>query len=269
MRNQQSQITRCERESSRSRALGFANQGQPNRKALLAIVASVSMLLAQAGPASAGSVGIQFDISQSWISVLGGALVLPPDGVLSTDVMRVNVQANSATDIQSGGAFVRDIGIDVLSIDKNILGAAHVTGSLAVDQIGDAQANLVLSGDNGTLSLPFLLASSGLNLEIAPNVQCAGGACSLIASFPLTNVVLPPPLTGTLTIANIKLNGLASFQQTFAVTVSGLTGVVKLVGHEIERTFIPEPSSAALIWLGVVAATTLGRRATRVRSSHV
>jgi len=233
---------------------------------LFAASLSVSVL-GLAGTASAGSVGIQFDVSQSWISILGGAVVIPPDGNLTTDTFRVVVPGDSATDIQSGAAIVRDLGFDVLSLDADVLGVAQITGSIGVDQVGDAAGNLVLNGTQGTISLPFLLPSSGLQLAIDPNVGCIGGACSLIGSFPLTSPVTPI-LTGALSIANIGQNGGASFDQTFAITLSGITGVVKLVGQEIQRTFVPEPSSATLVWAGVFAATWVGRRAASLRGKR-
>jgi hypothetical protein len=173
--------------------------------------------------------------------------------------MRVVVPGNSATDILSGAAVVRKIDFDLLSIDKDLFGEALVTGSIGVHQIGDAQGTLVLNGGNGTIQLPNTLPSLGLNLAIAPNVHCAGAACSLIGTFPFTSAVTPV-LTGALTIANIASNGGASFDRSFAVTLSGVTGVLRLVGQEIARTVVPEPSSESLIVLGLLTAGFAGRR---------
>lgn len=232
------------------------------RRCATAFLLSVCLLAGAPDDASAGSIGIQFDISQSWISILGGTIVVPPDGNLTSETLRVVVPGGtSATDVLSGAAIVKGLGL-ALTIDKDILGEAHVTGNIDVTQNGSAQGNLMLNSGNGTVNLSVL--SLGLNLAIDPSIGCAGAGCSLIGTFPMTTPQ-NPILTGALAIGNIGQSGLATIDQTFSVTLSGVTAVVRLVGMEVKRTLVPEPASASLMGLGLLLAAAAGRGASIAR----
>jgi hypothetical protein len=268
MRNTQSHVARLLSRTRSRCARGTAPAFGFARAPGVAIVLALALVLSTAlsGSAAAGRVGIQFDISSSSVSILGGTIEIPPDGFLSvSDRMRIVAPATSPTGVYSGAAILRRLDFDLLSIDKNLgSGAAHVTGSVAVDQIGEATGSLLLNGADATLSLSTL-PSVGLHVAIAPNLHCVGTACTQIASFPITNPVTPL-LVGTLNIANIGQSGLASFDQTFGLTLSGVTAVVRLVGHEVVRTFVPEPSSAMLIGFGIIGAGLIGRGAVGAQS---
>lgn len=227
------------------------SHGSPFRALRLAVLVTGLVVIAPA--AFAGSIGIEFDISQSYVSILGGVINLPPDGNISTKSMRVRVPSDAANQMIDGAAVVKDIRIQ-MNIDANILGQAHVTGPSIINQQGSAMGSLVLgTGGNGVVAVPML------SLDVRNTINCVGPGCSFIGTFPLLSVsIVTAPLT--LDIANLTQNGSASFEQQFDITLGGVSGIFTLIGMEIKRTFVPEAGTVAMLGVGLLVAAAVGRK---------
>lgn len=221
----------------------------------------VSLLLGAlvlAGPASsslAGALSIDFDFSQSSISILGGVIAVPPDGSVSASTATVTVSADGPTTPMTGAAALQNLGVTA-TIDANVLGQAAVTGSVSASQLGTAAGSLLLTGGTGNASFPgFLLA---LNAA----VNCAGSGCAFIGTFPILSSSAHT-FTAALPIANIAAPGQAAIDTEFSVTLGGMSALVALVGSEVSRHYVPEPDSFALLGGALVAMLLLRR--TRIR----
>jgi hypothetical protein len=85
-----------------------------------------------------------------------------------------------------------------------------------------------------------------------------GTSCSFIGTFPILSASTQP-LTALLPIANIATVGAATIDTVLSITVGGMSALVTLVGSEVDRRYVPEPSSLALVGGGLVALAAFGR----------
>lgn len=226
------------------------------RRAFVAPLTAVVLFFA-ASSADAGSITITYDLTSSVVSLLGGALSIPPGGTITSATAQVTVQGSSATNATAGAAQITNLTL-VATINGTVGGSVLLTGGFSGSQVG---------GGAGTLTGALAnIALSTLSLNLNGNVNCIGGLCPALGSFPVSLVNSLSILTG---IGNIGVGGFGTLgagtlNGLLTLSIGGSPSVVSLSGQEINRTYVPEPNSFALLGLGVVGlAGFQGRRARR------
>jgi hypothetical protein len=220
----------------------------PLRSWALALL--LGLLLAP--PAGAGILTIQFDFQlNSSLSVLGGAINTPPDGAITSGSAVLKVEADSATSSTVGG-FAQLLSANLAGVvDKDIQGQAQVNGSFSIDQTTPANGTLA-AGDTISFSDSF---TSNINANFA----CTGPECSTLG-LPVNEAgvfVLP---IQPLLVTDLEVVGSALIDLDLPVSLDGVQAVFHLVGVETSRSFvIPEPGTASLLGLGLLALATRRR----------
>ena len=227
------------------------------RSALIAPVTAVVLLLA-APSARAGTITIDFDLTGSGVVLLGGILNIPPDGSITAASARVTVQGSNLTNASAGAAQLSNLTL-MATINGTVGSAVVLTGGFSGTQIGGGAGSL--SGGLANL----IVATLTLNLNGL--VNCFGGLCPALGTFPVSAVNSVTVLTG---IGSMGIGGLgtlsaATLNGVLSLTIGGATAVVSLVGQEVNRTFIPEPNTFALVGLGMLGLAGLGWRRNRSR----
>lgn len=212
-------------------------------------------LLLGSTSAQASSISIRFDLSQSYVSLLGGTIVAPPDGSVIDSNGVVNVAgAGVATPDPSGAVTVHGMRVR-FKVDANFIGA-HVVGPISFQLANNPTGNLTAGGSAASFGGPAIVqVNAGLN--------CGGPNCGFFGGFPI-NLSGPQtnPTLGLISITGLGTVGSAFFSKAFTFSVSGYTGLLNVVGQEVSRTF-PEPGALALLGPGVIALAALGRRRRR------
>ncbi len=205
-------------------------------------------LVVAASPASAASVLIDFDFaSQSSVSLLGGIIETPPDGTIDSASGRLSLEATSLTTFVSGGQAVLDQISFSTTISANVGGgAAVVSGSITGSQVGTLPGTLTA----GQTSVDF---PGTIAMNLNANVGCTGTGCASLG-LPILDVGLFNLTAGTLPISGIGTVGTATIAADIPISVGGVLGVLHLVGVETGRSFVPEPSTAMLLGLALLAA---------------
>lgn len=221
---------------------------------LLSLVAA----LATAAPVHAGTLAIDFDFTGSSVTLLGGIVTVPPDGAVTAGSGRIEFLADDLSQQAiSGPAQLGDASLAV-SLDRDLLGLALITGAVAGSQSGAALGSL-----NAALSQLTLL--SPLQILYTGTIHCTGTGCGAVGTFPVVvNTILS--FLGGVGVGNLASTGNATIQASLPFSLAGYTGILQLSGVETSRTFIPEPHTFGLTALGLAALASATRLRRRRRS---
>ncbi len=217
------------------------------------------LLLFGASAAKASSITVEFDLTSSTLTMLSGILSIPPDGTITAGTASVRVNASSLTGPTSGPAKLSNLALTA-TISGTVGGAALFTGGFSGSQPGGGAGSLTA----GLANLLFGL----LNLNLNGFVNCSGGICPALGTFPVSVTNSPTALTGfgAFGIGGLATVGAGTLNATLPINLAGNSVVFNLVGQEVSRAFsLPEPSTGALLGLGVLGMLGLG--ATRTRPS--
>jgi hypothetical protein len=227
------------------------------RSALIASVAAVVLLLA-APPARAGTITIDFDLTGSSVALLGGILNIPPDGSITAASAQVTVQGSNLTNASAGAAQLGNLML-MATINGTVGSAVVLTGSFSATQLGGGAGSL--SGGLANLNV------ATLTLNLNGLINCFGGLCPALGTFPISAVNSVSVLTGfgSMGIGGLATLSAATLNGVLPLTIGGNTAALTLVGQEVNRTFIPEPNTFALVGLGMLGLTALGWGRTRPR----
>ena len=205
----------------------------------------LAVVVSLAGPVSAATLSVEFDFTGSTVTLLGGVVVVPPDGTITVGSGRITFLADEFTQQAiAGPAQLADVGL-ALTLDANLLGQAHITGTVAGSQVGGASGSL-----NGALTQVSLLGP--LQILYTGTVQCAGSGCGAVGTFPVTLGTILTFL-GSFGVGNLASVGNATVNATLPFSLAGFTGILQLSGAEVSRVFVPEPGSFGLLALGLGA----------------
>lgn len=221
----------------------------------LAAVALFSSLLLSAPMLRAGTVEVEFDLTGSTLSALGGNINVPPDGTITSGSMRMRLSGVGSMTVSPGPASFAAFSLG-LTVDA-LLSGALVTGAASMTQNGVADGSL-------TTALVHMAATSPFRVSATGSFDCAGVGCSALGSFPVTfNGIqtIGPPVTFAL--GSIDTPGQATASGTLLMMLGTHTAVLGVVGNEISRTFVPEPDwpwHAAVLVGSLVVFARLRRR---------
>ncbi len=221
------------------------------RRSLWLALVSIGALLLLAAPGAWAQTSerITFDFTgSSFISLLGGTIVTPPDGTMDIGSADIYVEASAPGVYLPGGVFLLD-GMTVAgTIAKNVAGQALVTGTYSANQVGTLAGTLApgLTGGN---------FSSDLALYMDTQIGCTGTACGLLG-LPASDVGVSLFSVSFLPVSSLGVPGFAQINASFAIEVDGVLGTMQLVGVEVARSFIPEPGTFVLLasGFGILAA---------------
>ena len=106
------------------------------RSTLSYLAPSIAAALLLAAPSAwADSITIDFDLTSSSISLLGGILDIPPDGSLTSATAQLTVPASSLTSALAGSAQLSALDL-AATINGTIGGSILITGGFTASQIG-------------------------------------------------------------------------------------------------------------------------------------
>ncbi|MDH5306479.1 MAG: hypothetical protein OEW02_04805 [Myxococcales bacterium] len=220
----------------------------------LAACAIVAALLLAATRTRAGEIEIEFDLTGSSLSALGGLINVPPDGAITSGTARIRVPGAGAMTASAGPARLSDF---ALGLDVNAdTGGAVVTGSAAMAQNGVASGTFTGMFTHLALTKPFPMLATG-------SFPCSGAGCTALGSFPLTfngAQTIAPPVNFTL--GKIGTPGQATAKGTLLMKLGTHTAVLAVAGSEVSRTYLPEPGwpwHAALVVASLLVFTRLRR----------
>ena len=217
-----------------------------------AVLATLLLCLWSA-TARAGELTIQFDFSGSTLSLLGGILTIPPGGSITAASGSATFLANGPTLISAGPARLEALDL-VATIDQNVLGQAHVTGDIGVQQLVSPTGGGLSAGLGNAVFYNILL-----DVDVAAN--CVGAGCPFLATFPLN--IAGNFTVGALnaTVGNLATPSAATMMAVVPISLSGFSGVLNLVGSEVSRSFnpVPEPGTLGALSLGLVALALIAR----------
>jgi hypothetical protein len=228
------------------------------------VLLALGIAIASASSASAALVKIDFDFSASTIDILGGTIVVPPDGAVTAASGQIQVQGNSLTSIQSGAAQIRALDM-AATISATVLAEAGVSGTLSAGKFAGGLGQLSAGLGVINLSVPLRLtldATLGCSDLNVTNTLDGCGALGL----PVTIQGVRELALTQLAIGNIATSGAATIMTTFAITLSGITAVLTLEGAEVGRTLVPEPNTFSLILSGLGALALVRNEARRRRN---
>jgi hypothetical protein len=214
-------------------------------------------LLLAAPSAQAGTITVDFDLTNSTVALLGGILNVPPDGSITAASAQVTVQGSNATNAGAGAAQISNLML-MATINGTVGSAVVLTGGISGTQLG---------GGAGSLSAGLAnLIVTTLSLNLNGVINCFGGMCPALGTFPVSAVNSVSVVTGwNLGMAGLGTLGAASLNGVLSLAIAGNTAVVNLVGQEVNRTFVPEPNTFALVGLGMLGLAGLGVRRARPR----
>jgi len=204
------------------------------RRALrLAPLLSLLVLLPLAG--GADEIEIDFDLTGSSVSAVGGQILIPPEGTITAASAKLIVPGTGSVTASSGPASLRSLVLD-LTVDATVAGLADVTGTVTASQLGTGFGTL--SAGLGAFNL-----TQSLFVEATGFIDCAGFGCGFVGTFPATfngTQTFPPPLS--IAVGGLGTAGAATVMGSLLLDLAGQTAVLTLVGAETARTFVPEPS---------------------------
>lgn len=254
------------RPSSRLKKKG----GRAKRLALASLLAA--LLLGPQAASAAPFVDVTYDLSDSTavstIPLLGVTTTVPPRGTISGG-QKIRYSSDSATGVATGP-------VDLISFYLSVHATVGYTGYTA----GGGKAFITLN--TADLHIEFL----GLTLGAGPGQLLAGGTitplgasgsfrvtgslhcfrlcAALNVSATTTTVLRPdrfkaplPVLTGAVGQPHVlrgTATGVSFAVAPYATNVGiAVTGTTFLVGREISRTPVPEPSTLPLLASGLIA----------------
>lgn len=196
---------------------------------------------------------ITFDFTgASSISLLGGTVVTPPDGTLDVGEVKIFVEGTAPGVFVPGGLFVfQDLSLSG-TVAKTIPGAAVVSGTYEAEQLAD----LVGTTSAGLSGGDFV---DDLQLDLNFDVGCTGGGCGILG-LPLSEVGTSLLSIGFLPVSGLDSPNSAAINLSMPIEVAGVLGQIDLVGVEVARSFVPEPSTFAMVLLGLGALGAQSRR---------
>jgi hypothetical protein len=209
-------------------------------KRMLPLLALCSLLTAQA---RADHFIVGFDFGASSISLLGGIVQIPPDGSITSSSGELVVSAvGLATPIANAPVALRNFSatatLNALTFGNTI------SGNIVLNQVDGGVPGALTAGlANALFAGPMQVSQNGV-------MNCTGPSCAVLG-LPTTLSGIELVALGNLPIANLAVIGNALIDGTFAITIGGFTGQLHLVGNEVSRVFVPEPSSAGLLGLGL------------------
>ena len=207
-------------------------------------IALVLGLMAPPGEARATFLEIDFDFTdQSFVSLLGGVIVTPPDGSFDSGSARVRVDASDLSTPIPGGDVTFDQADFAGSVFKVIPEAAFILGSFEGVQIGTLDGTLA-PGEMGVDFAEDII----LDLDIA--LACAGVGCDLLG-FPIDVTGISSLAITFMSFTDLNSPGDATISAILPIELDGVLGVLTLVVNEQSRQFIPEPQTATLLVIGL------------------
>ena len=216
------------------------------------LLAMAALLIAPIG-AHAGKITVDFDFTGSSVAILGGFINVPPDGTITSGSGQVAFggAAGSATPGGPAPAQLSNLALGG-TLAKTGFGVT-ITGAVGATQPGTANGQITAGLGNLNFN-PFLMNFTGF-------ANCAGtGTNCTILGLPATFTGPKTFSIASLAVSNLASVGNAGLNGTFTFTLGGFTAVLTLVGSEVSRTFIPEPSTFGLLGLGL-AGLLVARRA--------
>ena len=223
----------------------------------IAPLIALLLLLGSAPAARAGQITIDFDLSGSSISILGGAIVVPPDGSITSASTKLQVEGSGNASASAGPARLESLTL-AGTVSGTVLGTMTLTGGINASQIGSAAGLL-----NPALTLAAFGGAGVLSVNALINCT-PGAACIALGTFPIS-VTGPQTFSpfGSFQIGNINSVGNATLAGQLSLTLSGLTAVFNLAGTEISRTYVPEPSTFSLLGVALIGVAACYRRRSR------
>ena len=199
---------------------------------------------------------IRFDFTGgSFISLLGGTIVTPPDGTLDTGAATVWVEATAPGAYVASGQVILG-GVNVAgTVAKNVFGSADVSGPYLASQTAPLAGTLAAGMDGADFV-------DDLSLFVDAQLDCTGSGCSAIG-FPVSVSGVSLLAVTFLPITDLGVVGGASINATVPIELDGVLGELNLVGVEVSRTFIPEPGTFLLVSVGLGLMAAGRRRAGR------
>ncbi len=239
--SERSLVRRLVPRSARSLLHGLQS---PLHLGVLSILLGVSCLV-PLGEASADRIQIEFDFqSESFISLLGGTIVTPPDGSLDTGSLRLQVDASSLTSVIPEGEVIVDQASFSGTISKNIAGLADISAPYSGNQVGSISGVLDVGATGASFTEEMML-----NLDVI--LGCTGAACATLG-LPMEVHGIYPLALGFIAVEGLEQIGGAYIEASAPIELAGLLGTLNLVGIESSRQFVvPEPQAGSLILLGL------------------
>lgn len=229
--------------------------------ASLLLVAAVTLLSSLASVRSAhalSQIAIRFDFTAgSSFSLLGGALVTPPDGSIDVASLRLLVEADAGGIVPGGVVTLSELAFSG-TIAGNVGGVADVDGSFSGTQVGTLTGVLAPGGTGASFA-------SDLDLDFAANIGCVGSGCAILGLPVTESGVFGLPI-GLLPLIDLSVPGAARIDATVPVEIGGVLGELRLLGVETSRSAVPELGAS---WLLLLAAGGLWAQAVTSRSRPV
>jgi len=214
--------------------------------ALFRSFALASLLVLLASPLRADMIQIDFDLGASTITALGGAIVIPPDGSIGAASATILVPGTGAVTPSLGAGSITGLTLSNITVNGTVLGLATITGPATAAQLTVPALGTLASLGKFVMTGNMLVMATG-------TFQCVGNAL-VCGGFPIsfsgTQTVNGPV---TINIGSISVSGAATATGNLSLSLGGQAAILGLVGQEVSRTFIPEPTRVA----GLAAAAVL------------
>ena len=197
--------------------------------------------------------------SGSAISILGGAIQIPPDGsITSASALLVAQSAGTAPTLQVAPGTAKLWNLTLAATINATVGGNVVTGGITANALNAAAGSLTAGLNNAALNDPgFALSLNGM-------INCAGAGCTVLG-LPVTFSGGQVLNLGSVPIGSINNVGNATMNGLFSLTIGGFTAVLNLVGTEVGRTYVPEPNTFGLVAAGMAGIATLRAQRRRQR----
>jgi len=211
------------------------------------------VLLLATSSAGAGTIEIEFDLTGSSVSLLGGMLEVPPDGQVTHAHVTLSVTGSDITTPAEGPAGVHHLDVDA-TIDGTVGNTVQITGAFVAEQSAGGTGSL--ASDLTTLSL------TSLTLNLDGMLDCTGSQCIALGTFPVSVVGVPiqPSNLEPFVVHGLGFQGAGTLTATLPFELGGNAVVANLVGAETTRRFVPEPNTAGFVAVGLLLARSLRRK---------
>lgn len=226
---------------------------QTTLNCLASAITGILLLLASP-PAEAGSIRIDFDLTGSFVSLLGGILEIPPDGDITTATARITVTGSDLTSPDAGDVQLSNLQL-AATIDGTVGESVLITGDFTASQIAGGKGSL--ANDLTTLSLV------SLTLNLDGTIDCIGGLCAALGTFPASVMNSPVEPSGleAFAIEGLDTLGTGTLSGVLPFYLGGNEVFATLVGQETGRTFlVPEPAANLSITASLLTLSWLRAR---------